>query len=292
MRAVEVCAPSDSQHVNVRGALFVLTGVAWGAAAGVLVCLLDLMRHAIGLDGYLAPLAVGLYALCGAAQALLICLLVAIAWRIIGWPMSPRIALGLLIGLTILTLSVFCLTNLNALAAIVCGALLAVAMARRTRLRQVTSTACVALTAASGALAAATLIGLSREGRVAGASIWLAVPVAMICVGFVCRLGSRTTTGAALASLAALTASVAGTLGLVWPAQATASAELCGPDRPNVVLLVLDTVRRDHLGCYGDQRGLTPFLDELAAEGVVYEDAVATAPWTLPTHARRQLARI
>jgi arylsulfatase A-like enzyme len=55
--------------------------------------------------------------------------------------------------------------------------------------------------------------------------------------------------------------------------------------RPNVVFLVLDTVRRDHLGCYGYGRATTPNIDRLAADAVVYENAVASAPWTLPSHA-------
>lgn len=54
---------------------------------------------------------------------------------------------------------------------------------------------------------------------------------------------------------------------------------------PNIVLVVLDTTRRDHLGCYGNREGLTPVLDALAAEGTVYEDMIAQASWTVPSHA-------
>lgn len=57
------------------------------------------------------------------------------------------------------------------------------------------------------------------------------------------------------------------------------------PDRPNVILLVLDTLRRDHLGCYGYPRPTSPNLDRLAADAVVYEQAISAAPWTLPSHA-------
>ncbi len=56
-------------------------------------------------------------------------------------------------------------------------------------------------------------------------------------------------------------------------------------NRPNVVLIVLDTTRRDHLGCYGHSGGLTPALDAIAAEGVVYEQAISQSPWTVPSHA-------
>lgn len=53
----------------------------------------------------------------------------------------------------------------------------------------------------------------------------------------------------------------------------------------NVVLLVLDTVRADHLGCYGYARPTTPTLDGLAAGADRYAVARSTAPWTLPSHA-------
>lgn len=54
---------------------------------------------------------------------------------------------------------------------------------------------------------------------------------------------------------------------------------------PNVVLLVLDTVRADHLGCYGHAGAATPFLDALAAGADRYSAAESPAPWTLPSHA-------
>ena len=60
----------------------------------------------------------------------------------------------------------------------------------------------------------------------------------------------------------------------------------CSPDSPpNVVVIVLDTVRVDHLSCYGYARKTTPNLDALAAGADRYTLARATAPWTLPSHA-------
>lgn len=58
-----------------------------------------------------------------------------------------------------------------------------------------------------------------------------------------------------------------------------------GADRPNVVLIVLDTTRADALGCYGNTEGLSPRLDALAAEATLYEQAISSAPWTVPSHA-------
>ncbi len=64
------------------------------------------------------------------------------------------------------------------------------------------------------------------------------------------------------------------------PRKSTASVR-----RPNVVLIVMDTVRADHTSLYGYERDTTPFLRELAKGSTVYEHAVAVSDMTLPTHA-------
>jgi choline-sulfatase len=53
---------------------------------------------------------------------------------------------------------------------------------------------------------------------------------------------------------------------------------------PNILLITLDTTRADHMGAYGDTRARTPVFDRLAAGGVLFEDAIAAAPITLPAH--------
>jgi len=58
-----------------------------------------------------------------------------------------------------------------------------------------------------------------------------------------------------------------------------------GVERPSVVLITLDTTRRDRLGCYGYSRKTSPNLDALAARSVVFDRAVAASSWTLPSHA-------
>jgi arylsulfatase A-like enzyme/predicted Zn-dependent protease len=57
-----------------------------------------------------------------------------------------------------------------------------------------------------------------------------------------------------------------------------------GVDRPNVVLITLDTTRADHLGCYGDADARTPAMDRLAQGGVLFSQAASPAPLTLPAH--------
>ncbi len=60
--------------------------------------------------------------------------------------------------------------------------------------------------------------------------------------------------------------------------------EVC-VDRPNVVLISIDTLRPDHLGCYGYARPTSPNIDAIAAEGALFEQHISSAPWTLPAHA-------
>ncbi len=57
-----------------------------------------------------------------------------------------------------------------------------------------------------------------------------------------------------------------------------------GVERPNIVFVTLDTTRADHLGCYGYGPARTPTLDTLAREGVLFAQAAAVAPLTLPSH--------
>jgi arylsulfatase A-like enzyme len=58
----------------------------------------------------------------------------------------------------------------------------------------------------------------------------------------------------------------------------------CRPKAPpNVFLIVIDTLRADRVGWYGDQRGLTPFLDSLAEGGTVFWNACAQSSWTKPS---------
>src|SRR5438270_833712 len=55
--------------------------------------------------------------------------------------------------------------------------------------------------------------------------------------------------------------------------------------KPNVLLVTIDTVRADHVGAYGYTKPTTPTLDRLAREGVRFADATSQAPLTGPAHA-------
>lgn len=54
---------------------------------------------------------------------------------------------------------------------------------------------------------------------------------------------------------------------------------------PNVLLIVIDTLRADHLSSYGYPRPTTPNIDELARRSVLFENAIAPSSWSLPSHA-------
>ena len=56
-------------------------------------------------------------------------------------------------------------------------------------------------------------------------------------------------------------------------------------DAPNVIVIVVDTLRADHLSSYGYERDTSLFIDSLAAEGVRFENAISPSSWTQPSHA-------
>jgi arylsulfatase A-like enzyme/Flp pilus assembly protein TadD len=66
-------------------------------------------------------------------------------------------------------------------------------------------------------------------------------------------------------------------LGLTPPGQGWSKS-------PNVVLITIDTVRADHVGCYGYRSARTPNLDALARDGVLFRTVAASVPLTLPSH--------
>lgn len=54
--------------------------------------------------------------------------------------------------------------------------------------------------------------------------------------------------------------------------------------RPDIVLVSIDSLRPDHLGTYGYPRATSPFIDVLAKSGTVFDEAWTHSPWTLPSH--------
>lgn len=56
-------------------------------------------------------------------------------------------------------------------------------------------------------------------------------------------------------------------------------------DKPDILLIVLDTQRADRLGCFGYEKAITPHLDQFARESALFTQAVSPAQWTVPSHA-------
>jgi arylsulfatase A-like enzyme len=76
----------------------------------------------------------------------------------------------------------------------------------------------------------------------------------------------------------------------IWLAAAIAAwgcGEAAAPSAPpvNLLLISLDTLRADHVGAVRAGRSITPHLDELARDGVVFSECISSAPVTLPAHA-------
>ena len=72
---------------------------------------------------------------------------------------------------------------------------------------------------------------------------------------------------------------------MVVERRARAGAPLASSAAPNVLLIVMDTVRASSLSLHGYERDTTPNLARLARKGVRFDHARSTAPWTLPSHA-------
>ena len=69
---------------------------------------------------------------------------------------------------------------------------------------------------------------------------------------------------------------------------ATCSTEKPKPDtagKYNILLIVMDAQRADHLSCYGNERETSPSIDRLAHSGIQFNRAISQASWTLPSHA-------
>ncbi|GMV10202.1 MAG: hypothetical protein AMXMBFR55_19360 [Gemmatimonadota bacterium] len=80
--------------------------------------------------------------------------------------------------------------------------------------------------------------------------------------------------------------------GVAWNVQramherrAVAALPVAPDGAPNVLLLILDTVRASHLSVYGYDRPTTPGLERFAVDAIRFDRAIAAAPWTLPSHA-------
>jgi arylsulfatase A-like enzyme len=126
--------------------------------------------------------------------------------------------------------------------------------------------------------ARATTATGSRETRAAvGAGLDLALPLER--AGWVALRLDAVWDGATPSSGQELRVVAPSLTGAALP-PADVPPERSLPAPPNVLLYVVDTLRADHLGCYGHPGGLTPRIDALAAESVLFERTTAASAWT------------
>jgi arylsulfatase A-like enzyme len=131
---------------------------------------------------------------------------------------------------------------------------------------------------------------LGLTGRIAIlAELVLAIGIATVISGRMYErstalwaYGPRVIRWAAAATLVALLAVEGG----IWLREEVATRHLpvASKSSPNVLVVLVDTLRADHLSTYGYARATSPFLTGIARQGVLFEDAVSTSSWTLPAH--------
>ena len=119
---------------------------------------------------------------------------------------------------------------------------------------------------------------------------WLAVPLLGFGLAVVGRwmLRWRPLVGGALAIALLVLVVAAPSLVSRWrrtPTGTVVAAEPVRSDLPNVVVVVLDTVRAASMSAYGYERPTTPFFERLAAESTVFDAATSPSTWSLPSHA-------
>jgi arylsulfatase A-like enzyme len=72
--------------------------------------------------------------------------------------------------------------------------------------------------------------------------------------------------------------------GIILLIQDTAFGKEPETSRPNVIIIVMGTLRADHLGCYGYAKNTSPNIDKFAKECLVFKNAYSQSHWTLPSH--------
>ena len=96
------------------------------------------------------------------------------------------------------------------------------------------------------------------------------------------RLGSRVRCVCGLSLMVALVLTIGGCRNRAGDASQPDSS---GQSKPNIMLITVESIRADHVGCYGYDRPVTPHIDALARQATRYSRAHAVTSWTLTSHA-------
>lgn len=120
----------------------------------------------------------------------------------------------------------------------------------------------------------------------------VAVAGGLVAVVLARGLGAVAPRARALVLATLLAVGALGSIGIGVGGRAGGGARRVAGGTPNLVLVVIDTLRADHLGCYGYGRPTSPVLDRLAASGVLFEHAYAQSSWTKPSTASLLTGRL
>jgi arylsulfatase A-like enzyme/cytochrome c biogenesis protein CcdA len=247
---------SKSFVAEVR--LATVVGALGGGALGCREALLTLQTNAfVQPDQYLFPYLAAPILSCMALGVVLLCPIALWRWRR-RTPQDLRASLR-----------VYC-------AALGCAATLSVVAPWITAMTAELHAVGATSTSGAALLLWALGVGLTVLAGATGAALGTLLEP---CLRWLSRYGVRITLVAGILVTLPLLRFVA--TDWKW-ALAPAPRSTASSGQPNVLLISIDTLRADHLGSYGDTRGLTPALDQLASEGVVFEHAFTSAPWTLP----------
>ena len=134
-------------------------------------------------------------------------------------------------------------------------------------------------------------LSLASEGRMIPAAAMSMMPIGFSGVVFYnaaywfrkTELGSKYRFGWVSTSLV-FSASMIVLVGVIYQARDTGGGWALEGDK-NVLLITIDTLRRDHVGLYGEGESRTPNIDRLGKTGIIYTNAVTPVPETAPAHA-------
>jgi arylsulfatase A-like enzyme len=133
-------------------------------------------------------------------------------------------------------------------------------------------------------------IQFTGDPFLARAPLLAGIALALAAVGFAASRFAARPLRALLAE--APLARVALLAAVVGAACLPASPPPASPARPDLFLLSVDTLRADHLGCYGYRGATSPALDGLCAEAIVFEQAMSPVPETIPSYASLYSGRL
>jgi len=128
--------------------------------------------------------------------------------------------------------------------------------------------------------------------RLGGKFVPTATALALLAITTAVQLAVAVRLGPLAARLAAVAVVIAAAAasypfvpGFLEPAAAAPRPAESAPKTPSVVVIVMDTVRADHLSLYGYEHPTSPELEKLAARAHVFRRAIANSNWSLPSHA-------